>query len=600
MRLLPPHVALAAAVLSTSAGHSQTADIKHFWDFETGYDDGVGSANGIAGAEVSTATGHDGGTACFTPSALPGDVVFDEPGYVDIDPAITSIGDGTTPFAFSYWVRLDFDDTTNPRGIFDFSGDGGDGPQSLFIQADNANKDMMAFRVDGAGFAVAFADVSAFEGTAESPEGTWFFVVANFDPSGALAIHINGEAVPVATASAGGVGTVNWDPDQYLGAFNVNPAKPTSINRGLLGAIDDMAVYSGLLTTDQIAGLYAGTTAPTDIVFVPEPSAPVGHYWDFDTLDAVDFLPEDRFGDFNLADAPGGFADFGPNAVYGEAFSGSGNTLNIELGDFNYMVADTFDESNGVPLALDFGTNDFAISYWVWDSSDEVDGDADPRTACVLDCLSGTETGVQISTTAEGFFNLRLDDDAGNEFVSGPNALVMPADQWVQVTVNVDRSANLASVYFDGALAGSYDISALTGSIYGTQDLQLGVINGGNSAAQAQRCGLDEIAIYPRTLGAEEIAALAAATTDPLTVLNTVPAGAPELVAYSRDPGTGESTIVWGSEVGVTYSVWGSPDLQVWTELTAPGGVEGDGSNQSFMHTPAGPPAAYFYRVSGD
>jgi hypothetical protein len=250
-----------------------------------------------------------------------------------------------------------------------------------------------------------------------------------------------------------------------------------------------------------------------------------------------------------------------------------------------------------IPLALDFGTDDFAVSYWVWDSSNLVDGDDDVRTACVLDCLAGTDTGIQISTTTEGYFNLRLDDNEGNSFVSGAEALVMPADQWVQVTVNVDRGANLAKVHFNGAEVGSYDISVLTGRIVGSQDLQIGVINGGGTASQAQKCGIDEVAFYPRTLGTDEITGLAGATTTPLVVLNTIPAGPATLLSYSRDAGTGESTIVWESEIGVTYSVWGAPDLVNWAELTTPGGVAGTGVSLQFMHTPETAESAYFYQI---
>lgn len=65
-------------------------------------------------------------------------------------------------FSFSYWVKLPVDNNTDPRGVFDFSGDGGDGPQSLFIQA-GANPNRLAFRVDGAGSANALALVDVPE-----------------------------------------------------------------------------------------------------------------------------------------------------------------------------------------------------------------------------------------------------------------------------------------------------------------------------------------------------------------------------------------------------------------------------------------------------
>lgn len=71
----------------------------------------------------------------------------------------------------------------------------------------------------------------------------------------------------------------------------------------------------------------------------------------------------------------------------------------------------------------------------------------------------------------------------------------------------------------------------------------------------------------------------------------------PKLVSYTRDPAGVTSTIVWKSELGTTYSVWGSPDFQAWSELTAAAGVAGTGEDMSFIDTPAGAPGKYFYQV---
>ena len=79
-----------------------------------------------AGAEVTTSVGFDGGTAATFVSGIEGGGAFDETGYVALDSSISSV---TGEFSLSYWVKLSVDATTTPRGIFDFSGDGGDGPQ---------------------------------------------------------------------------------------------------------------------------------------------------------------------------------------------------------------------------------------------------------------------------------------------------------------------------------------------------------------------------------------------------------------------------------------------------------------------------------------
>lgn len=251
MRTTIPFLAILAAPLALPG-----VTLVHYYDFEGGYSDLAGASNGTAGAEVTSATGFDGGTAANFPSTLSGGGAFSSAGYVDISPAISGV---TGAFAFSYWLSLSVDTTTNPRGIFDFSGDGGDGPQSLFIQT-GGNAGNMAFRIDGAGStnAVTFATVPE--------DGSWFSVAANFTPGGSLDLYIDGTLA--SSVSAAGVTSVVWDADQYIGAFNVNA---TAAARGVAGSLDDFAIYSGTLTTDEIAGLADRSLSPDNLV-IPEPS----------------------------------------------------------------------------------------------------------------------------------------------------------------------------------------------------------------------------------------------------------------------------------------------------------------------------------------
>gem|GEM_PF-5061716 len=238
---------------------AQDAMLIHYWDFEEELPevpDNQGSSVGTAGEEVVVTEGHDGQQAVFFPSALQGNLAFDEKGYVDIEPIVSDVPQA---FSMTYWVKLNIDETTNPRGIFDFSGNGNQGVQSLFIQS-GANADRMAFRVDGANglsnAAVAFAEVPEDE--------SWFFVAATFNPVGDLGVHINGYGID-ASASGLSVGDSTWDFDQYLGAFNVQPGSVTTINRGLNGSLDDVAIYSGILTQEEIDGLFSETLKPSEI-----------------------------------------------------------------------------------------------------------------------------------------------------------------------------------------------------------------------------------------------------------------------------------------------------------------------------------------------
>ena len=246
------------------AATTQAANVEHLWDFEgaSAFDDRVGLANGAVSPSTSVTldVGHNGGTAMRTQAAITADdlVDIDDTQFLDL---------GTEAFAMTYWFNMTDDGFDDPRGFFDFSGNGGDGPQSLYIDR-GGNADNLAFRVDGStGFALAFVP-------GNHEDSNWHFVAANYDPSGLLEVHFDGLGVD-ASASTAGVGSVVVDMDLFLGTFNFNPDAPGEF-KGLDGRLDDVAVYRGLLSDDQIAGLFDGSLVPTDIV------EPLGVDGDFD------------------------------------------------------------------------------------------------------------------------------------------------------------------------------------------------------------------------------------------------------------------------------------------------------------------------------
>lgn len=332
------------------------------------------------------------------------------------------------------------------------------------------------------------------------------------------------------------------------------------------------------------------------------PPPPIGHYWDF-TVNLIDFplVVYDLVGDLDLNEE--GFADVAVDPTYGEAFSGSDTSLNTLRDDFNYFIAETF---NGTATALDFGSDDFAISYWVYDDGTDNDPggvDEDLRGARVLDCADSTNGGIEITVTPDAYFSLRVDDLDGNQSVSHQQAgtvfetLAFPTDAWVQVSINVDRGNDLITVYFDGVSQGSYDISNLTGDIACSQDLEVGVINGGGDGNGAQKSGLDELAFYPALLTPADVAGLAGATTSPADIMGAAPVDPPTISSISYDPGTGTATITFPTTIGDTYTVEGSGNLAAWLPLdntdTTP--IDGTGGDVIFKHVSGQSP--YFYRL---
>ena len=246
-------IALLFTTLATTPAGA--VDLVHYWDFEAGYDDVAGTADGTAGSLVTSATGHDGGTAAnFVGEVASG---FTADAYVDIDSS-QFVSPGTGAFSMSYWFKIADDGTTNARGIFDFSGNGGDGPQSLYI----GNTGNLAFRVDGtSGGQAALVPVSE--------DDQWHFVAATYDPSVGIQVHLDGYGVDASTTTTN-FGNVVFDTDSYIGAFNVND---TIAARGLDGGLDDLAYYSGVLSQSEIEDLYSGAAVPSD--FIPPPPVPL-------------------------------------------------------------------------------------------------------------------------------------------------------------------------------------------------------------------------------------------------------------------------------------------------------------------------------------
>lgn len=220
------------------------ADLVHLWDFEGDNwgADKVGTANGELTAETKLAqvAGRNGvGKGLSVPSLVGGG---DERLVID---SARLVAPGAEPFSFSYWVRMPDDATSSPRGIFDFSGNGRDGVQSLYIGTSGE----LAFRVDVPGAASSLVTVPL-----PLEDDQWHSVIATYDPGNGLELHIDGFGVDGRAAPAGG--TVSFDSDSYIGSFNFNPASAEEA-KGLGGVIDDLAIYSGVLSEAEIVAISA-------------------------------------------------------------------------------------------------------------------------------------------------------------------------------------------------------------------------------------------------------------------------------------------------------------------------------------------------------
>ncbi|MGI9241955.1 MAG: LamG domain-containing protein [Verrucomicrobiales bacterium] len=226
---------LCGLIHSTALG----AELVHLWDFEgeNWGEDKVGLAHGEISAETKLVQvpGPNGvGTGMSVPSLVGGG---DERLVID---SAQLVAPGAEAFSVSYWVRMPDDDTTSPRGIFDFSGNGGDGVQSLYIGSSRE----LAFRIDVPG---AFSLVKV---PMPLEDDQWHSVVATYDPAAGLEVHIDGLGIDGSADPAGG--SVAYDTESYIGSFNFSD---TEEEKGLGGAIDDLAIYSGVLSEEEIIAI---------------------------------------------------------------------------------------------------------------------------------------------------------------------------------------------------------------------------------------------------------------------------------------------------------------------------------------------------------
>ncbi|MDA7868781.1 LamG domain-containing protein [Akkermansiaceae bacterium] len=229
---------LITLVSTLSTGLGGAAELKHLWDFEgeEWWVDKVGEADGEEPADTSTLTVEPGvgerGASLKIQAEISG----------GNDHLLLASNDlyepGTEAFSMFFWVRMPDDMTTAARGIFDFSGNGGDGVQSLYIGAAGD----LAFRIDFPGAGVALVRVPI-----DLEDGEWHSVAATYDPQGRLEVHIDGFGVDgFADAVAG---PVTFASECYLGSFNFTG---TSDLKGVGGNIDDFAIYSGVLSEEEI------------------------------------------------------------------------------------------------------------------------------------------------------------------------------------------------------------------------------------------------------------------------------------------------------------------------------------------------------------
>lgn len=254
----------AATIILASVLPASSATVIHSWDFEGDFLDDVGAAEGslTGSTTVGTTTGHGGGTAALFQHSVSGPAgsggVLGTNGTVNLAHTAGSptIATPISGFSMSWWFKIADDGLTGTagnRGFFDFSANGTDsGVQSIYLGAGQIN-----FRADngnGTANVIFLSQVVAVE------DNQWHQVAVTFTPglttSGFLA-YLDGVALTNQNAANGNTtgfatGDLDAQDNPYLGSYNFGG---TTENKGLNGALDDVQIWSGVLTPSEVAAL---------------------------------------------------------------------------------------------------------------------------------------------------------------------------------------------------------------------------------------------------------------------------------------------------------------------------------------------------------
>jgi Concanavalin A-like lectin/glucanases superfamily len=301
------------------------------------------------------------------------------------------------------------------------------------------------------------------------------------------------------------------------------------------GLLDDVQIYTGVLSDAEVASLYAnpGTTVP-DVS--GGPGGPVVHY-DFDEGTV---LATDVSGNNNNIINAGGFDGNGPS-ISTDTAAGSGA---VSFDGGSYLTA--------APVLLATLASDFTVSLWLKTSQSFGNpGDVAWEGAGVISADSpnfGAKDLIPIALTG-GQVAFNVGD--GNSDNTLNSSATVNDDNWHHVVVTRSQTTGSRQIYIDGALDSS-DVATtllLNSPVLLTIGAKSDASNPDPSSpdytgSNGYQGLLDDVQIYDRVLSSDEVAFLYA---NPGTTLNSVTSTPYPVdvnlqltIVRSQDPNLGE------------------------------------------------------------
>jgi fibronectin type 3 domain-containing protein len=399
---------------------------------------------------------------------------------------------------------------------------------------------------------------------------TYYYVVSAVNGSGESADSAQASATTLAAPPAAPTNLT-----AILGANQVSlswtaPAAATSYNvkRATTSGGPYTTVATGLTSTNYTnSGLTNGVT----YYYVVSASNAIGTGPDSTEVSAtpstlVVHLKFDETGGTSAADVSG--RAFHAALINGPTFAPGtfGNAL---------VIASNTAQHAKLPSGVTSGLTNFTVSTWVWVNSFA-------NWQRIFDFGTGTGNYMFLTTqytpTAPNNAKLRFGirtTIAAEQSVSG-NSIALPTNAWAHVAVT--RSGTTVSLYVNGALAGSGNITlnpselgVTTLNYLGRSQFNDPYLNG----------NLDDFRLYSHAMNAGEIVALA-----------NPAAGAP--LQFAAAPGDGRVTLTWLPNATTNYTVTrsttsGGPYTTIATGLT----------NLTYIDPGLTNDVTYYYVVSG-
>jgi len=198
------------------------------------------------------------------------------------------------------------------------------------------------------------------------------------------------------------------------------------------------------------------------------------------------------------ADTDGSFLDAhasNDGTITGATFQASGKINGC------YQIATTGTVSNkiSIPDTADFDittTSDFTYNLWIY-----LDNVAAAR-AVIAKASSGTTPSFRFFCRTDEDFDLYFHD--GTNVASTAASKPITTGQWVMTTITINRTSDIASVYYDTVFQYSLDISTI-GDMSNAEPLLFGNVSYTNDSLTGE---LDEIGIWNRVLSGAELSSL--------------------------------------------------------------------------------------------